>query len=503
MDEANDAGDQRDAGDEDDGGYHRDAGARGDGGVVDHAGEIAAIDALLDACAASRARVAVEEARYVRLLARGWGIAQAQAERAGSRDTARRELPLRSLAAQLGVELRMNDRTVQTQLHDAWRLVTLLPGTVTAMEAGRIGRSHAAAILDAGATIDDDRVRAAFEKVVLDRAVNQSPAQTRAFARRLAEQAAPRPMQQRHDERLQHRSVWVTDRDDGMSELAALLPTALAHGILDRLTRQGKAIRTADTAARRHAREAAAARRRGENENDSENEADSHSDRDREIEGEGRENEGGEDDARFDDRTLDQTRADLLADLLLTGAPAVDPTTGATAPGGLGAITAHVQLTVPVTTLTGTTAGGAELDARAPVDPDTARRLAGSAPGWDRVMTHPVTGIVLAVDRYTPTAEQKRFLRARDRHCRWPGCRVPTRRCQLDHNHEHRHGGPTDVRNLCHLCTRHHTLKTETEWTVEQLPGGTLRFTAPTGRAYDHDPPPHVAFRPDPDPPPF
>ena len=37
-------------------------------------------------------------------------------------------------------------------------------------------------------------------------------------------------------------------------------------------------------------------------------------------------------------------------------------------------------------------------------------------------MFHPHTGATLAVDRYRPSAELRRFLRVRDERCRFPGC---------------------------------------------------------------------------------
>ncbi len=88
-------------------------------------------------------------------------------------------------------------------------------------------------------------------------------------------------------------------------------------------------------------------------------------------------------------------------------------------------------------------------------------------------------------------------MRARDVTCRWPGCRKPVRRCQLDHNHEAQDGGPTSIGNLSHFCVRHHTLKTETDWMVEQLADGALRFSAPPGRTYVHAAPARVVFVPD------
>jgi hypothetical protein len=126
----------------------------------------------------------------------------------------------------------------------------------------------------------------------------------------------------------------------------------------------------------------------------------------------------------------------------------------------------------------------AELTGHAPIDTATALRLAGTATGWDRVLTHPITGTVLAVDRYRPTDHLKRILRVRDEHCRFPGCRIPTRRCDIDHTIAAEHDGPTELTNLAHLCRRHHTLKHHSAWRVKQTPDGILHWTSPTGKVY-------------------
>jgi hypothetical protein len=417
--------------------------------------------------------VAAAEARRVRLLARAAEIAQARMARVSNRVQRGREMELRSIAAELGMATRVNDRTMQAHISDAEVLVRRFGATVHALEQGRISRAHASAIADTGNAIDDAEVRAAFEQVVLEHAGMNTPGRTRGFARRLAEQLNPRTIDDRLAEANEERRVWVTELEDGMARLEALLPATEAFGIFDRLTRGAKAIEDADRAERREYAEAEAALSTGD---------------------------AGESDETvwFDQRTRDQVRADLFTDLLLTGSPAVDPTLDLR-PGGIGAIRATVQITVPVTTLTGVTSGGGELDGRAPVDTETARRLARDAPGWDRVMTDPVTGTVLEVDRYEPLASQRRFLDTRDVHCRCPGCRQPARRCHRDHNDEYQHGGKTKLCNLCNLCVRHHTLKTETGWTVTQLAGGSLQWTSPLGYTYPDDPPPRVVFLPDPD----
>jgi hypothetical protein len=98
----------------------------------------------------------------------------------------------------------------------------------------------------------------------------------------------------------------------------------------------------------------------------------------------------------------------------------------------------------------------------------------------------------LCADTYQRTAAIDRYLRARDRHCRWPGCTAPAIRCEVDHNLDYALGGKTHVCNLCHFCQRHHTQKQFTRWQVRQLPGGVIEFTSPTGRVYTDHPLPYA-----------
>jgi hypothetical protein len=89
---------------------------------------------------------------------------------------------------------------------------------------------------------------------------------------------------------------------------------------------------------------------------------------------------------------------------------------------------------------------------------------------------------------YEPNAAQTRFVKARDRHCRFPGCSRPAEYVDLDHAIPYDHddpaaGGPTCVTNLVCLCRRHHRLKTHAPgWTFAMDPDGTLHVTPPGGR---------------------
>ncbi|MCK6065183.1 MULTISPECIES: HNH endonuclease signature motif containing protein [Microbacterium] len=434
--------------------------------------EDARLAAIVDELRDAEEEIAVIEAVKVAQLAGAMRIALRRME--GKHPTQRaREMELRSIAAEIGAAVRWSDRVAQARMSDALDLVERFPATIDALATGRITARHAAVIQDAGCVLTDDTDRAAFEQVVLEWAAAETVARTRDYARGLAEHLHPESITTRFERAEKARTVTLSELHDGLAKLEIIGPTALLHGIHDRLTQQARAIRVAATHPGEEPRVADAEPVVVDTEP-----------------------------VVVDTRTLDQIRADLVCDMLLTGQPTIDHTTDIL-PGGLGAIRASVQVTVPALTAAGIFDRGASIDGTSPIDADTARRLMATAPGWDRILTHPVTGMVLTVDRYRPGAILERFLAARDIHCRFPGCRQPAHRCDHDHNLDWALGGRTTAGNLACLCKRHHTLKTETEWTAAQEPDGTIRWTSPLHRRYTDKAPPRVAFVPDADPPPF
>ncbi|MEO6309232.1 MAG: HNH endonuclease signature motif containing protein, partial [Leifsonia sp.] len=69
-----------------------------------------------------------------------------------------------------------------------------------------------------------------------------------------------------------------------------------------------------------------------------------------------------------------------------------------------------------------------------------------------------------------------------------PGCNRAAADCDLDHGIEWRDRGRTRFDNLAHLCKRMHKLKTETNWNLDQQPGGVIEWTSPTGHVYVTEP---------------
>lgn len=449
-----------------------------------------------DELARIHAKQAALAARETQVLADAYALTEAQKARIISTSSRERDMPLRSMALELALAARVNDRAMQTSMHDAFELATAYPETLASLREGRISRRHAQTIQDAGRVLDDPIARAEFERVVLAYAETTTAARTRRFAKSRADAMDPRSLQERHHEAVSERRIWVTDLDDAMSTLTILGPSLEVHGVYDRLTRQGRVVQDIDAESRR-AQAAGGGAAGGATAGGAVagGEGFGIAGRDGSFWGGGDDAARNEDDVWFDDRTLDQIRVDLALDMLLTGSTTIDPAAEKLA-GGLGAITAQVQITLPMTTLTGLTSNGAELNGATPIDPVTARRLAGGAPVWERLMTHPITGVVVAVDRYHPHPAQRRFLEARDMTCRTPGCRRRASRCDLDHSHDHAFGGPTDVDNLCCQCKRHHTLKHAAAWQVRQHPGGVLEFTSPGGHTYVDRPTPRVVFVP-------
>lgn len=173
-------------------------------------------------------------------------------------------------------------------------------------------------------------------------------------------------------------------------------------------------------------------------------------------------------------RTMDQLRADVYIDLLHGKDYRTD--------GG-----AVIHLTADLDTLAGLTDHPGELNGFAPVISDIARQIAVDQDDaeWRFTVTDTKTGRHLhdGVTRRRPTASQRRNIEARDRTCIFPGCRMPSVDCDIDHTTPFSEGGATCPCNNAPGCRHDHRLK-DHGWTYVRLPDGRYQWTSPLGHTY-------------------
>jgi hypothetical protein len=85
---------------------------------------------------------------------------------------------------------------------------------------------------------------------------------------------------------------------------------------------------------------------------------------------------------------------------------------------------------------------------------------------------------------YRPGPALRDLVTARDRTCRFPPCRQPAWRADLDHTIPHHKGGRTCSCNLGGDCRTHHKIKQLHGWGLRQMRPGEFQWTTPAGRTY-------------------
>jgi hypothetical protein len=330
--------------------------------------------------------------------------------------------------ADLAVRLSIAEATVAILAHQATVLRTRAPRTWAAFREGEMTVPNARRVAE---TLDTMPTDTTADSALDEKAVELArlaPARFGDRMRVLRERLHPRDLTERHREAAQKRCAVREPEPDGMTWLGFRVTDAKAQVAWDRI----------DQAARHLAA------------------------------------------APGETRTLDQLRADVAADLL--GGwhdPEIAPRV-------------TVGVLVPMLSLLGAAEQPAHLEGIGPIDAETARRLTAHAPSLQRLLTDPVKGTVLDVDRrtYRPPADLDRWLRLRDATCRFTGCGRSAKSCDIDHTIDWSTGGRTAADNLAHLSRRHHTLKHRSRWTVAHGPGARLTWTSPTGHVSTSDPPP-------------
>ncbi|WP_162621963.1 HNH endonuclease signature motif containing protein [Microbacterium suaedae] len=510
-------------------------------------GEASAVSELLDALQTALKMRAATDAFIAYAHAELQNIAAAQAAR-GRVSTEDEDFAYRSMAAEVATATNVSQNAAKKSLASAWDLIDRYPRTRESLRDGLISEAHARAIADVGRRLSTQEARSEYESRVLAHATTETVFHTRRIAKLISDRIEPATLDERCDRAVARRTVWGTDLDDGISELGAILPSEVAHGIHDRLTAMGRAVKRATAAAERKGEGLPSSAESRTASGDAPHDRRSHVDTEPGAVGDDRDAattataaaastsaatatttttaaatttatttataasasasdsasasvsvSASDDDDHddHDDRTLRQLSADLLADIMLTGTPTAHQlhTPGSEA---LGAIRATVQITISAETLIGSADSDAApplLDGDATVHPDRARRLARDAPAWARLFVRPESGDVIATDTYRPTAAQRRLVVSRDGSCRFPGCAVPARSCDIDHVIDHARGGPTSTDNLGCLCRAHHTLEHQTPWKVTRTSAGAYEWTSPAGRPARTEPRSRVRFQ--------
>ncbi|MFS0894396.1 DUF222 domain-containing protein [Microbacterium sp. 179-I 3D3 NHS] len=486
---------------------------------------------LLDAWVERRRRIAMLEAECADLLAERMRVCDDDARE----QPHHRESIHRSMIAEYAAAGRLAKGSVEFAFADACLLDSAHAAVRGAFVRGDITSAHVREIVRAGMIVREavrkGRTDAAtlglYDTAALVVAETDSPARTRAVVRQIAASLAGETLVERHRRAHGDRAITMRSLDDGLALLQVVLPEHLACAVMDRLTRLARQVvatrDTLDPVLSADPLDAGADPIYASDLAPDDPRRDDPLLNAHVISGDAHVIFGYGDTFTLDpvlepalepalepvldpvlepaleiehipadERTIDQVRADLFADLLLTADPSASGGTG------LEGIQARIQVTVAANTLVGSDDRPAQLDGCGAIDPDIARDLAGRTGGWSRLfLDH--AGMVTATDSYSPTEAMRRHLRARDQHCRFPGCRMPVHRCQIDHNHDHAKGGPTHLDNLCHLCPGHHVLKhpdvlERHRWTARQLAGGDIEWTSPLGRVYRDAVPRRVMF---------
>ena len=328
--------------------------------------------------------------------------------------------------------LRLAPTTAQSRIDVARTLVNHLPNTCSALATGEISPAHATVIAkETAAAIRDGLPESAIfeiEQRAIAHAEFHTPGQVANQVRTTIARISPETFEEVVERARDTRKVSCYTESDGISTIVAILPAADAQIVMNSI--EGF-IRAASA------------------------------------------------EPKSDPRSADMKRADALtaiASAFLSNTSEI--------------VTPHrrpisVNVTIDLPTLLGLAENPGQLAGYGAIPASVARELAADGK-WKRFITDPQTGNLLDYGRrsYEPPQALIDFLIARDRTCRFPGCRRSAALSDIDHAQSWETGGRTSPENLGALCRRHHRLKTHDGWNVESRADGSCTWTSPLGKIY-------------------
>jgi hypothetical protein len=336
----------------------------------------------------------------------------------------------------IATALRLSPTTAQNRIDVARVLVGHLPNTISALSSGEISTAHATVIARETATAIKNGLseEAVFrvEQTALAHAEFHTPGQVATKVKTTIAKLAPEEFEEIVDRARDTRRVSCYPEADGMATVVAILPAEDAQIVMKSI-------------------EAYILKR----------------------------NQDDELDAEWSMLSADMKRADALTHIASQAlASMADDVRPHRRP-----ITISVAIDLP--TLLGLAETPGQLAGYGAIPASVARRLAADG-NWQRFISDPATGNLLDFGRekYTPPQELVDFLLARDRICRFPGCRRTGQSSDIDHAHSWESGGETNPANLGLLCRRHHRMKTHGGWSLESNPDGSCLWKSPKGKSF-------------------
>jgi len=330
--------------------------------------------------------------------------------------------------------LRLSPTTAQNRIDVARVLVGHLPNTISALSSGEISVAHATVIARESAVAIRNGLsqESVFrvEQTALAHAEFHTPGQVASKVKTTIAKLAPEEFEEIADRARDARRVSCYPEADGMATVIAILPAEDAQTVMKSI-------------------EAFILKR------------------------------NSEDTSEWSILSADMKRADALtyiaSQALTSLADEVQPHRRP--------ITISVAIDLP--TLMGLAENPGQLAGYGAIPASVARRLAADG-NWQRFVSDPTTGNLLDFgrERYTPPQELIDYLLARDRVCRFPGCRRTGQSSDIDHAQSWETGGETNPANLGLLCRRHHRMKTHGGWSLESNPDGSCLWKSPQGKTF-------------------
>ena len=348
---------------------------------------------------------------------------------------------------EVAAALRLSGNTAQMRIDVARTLINHLPNTCSALAMGEISASHATVIAkETAAAIRGGISEFAIyqiEEKALAHAEFHTPGQVANKVRTTIAALAPAEFEQVVDRARESRRVSCYNEADGMATVVAILPAQDAQIVMKSIESYILKMNEIDEAKHQALGNTCLPTE------------------------------------TWSLLSADNKRADALTAILSQAlASNVDQVRPHRRP-----VTVNVTIDLP--TLLGLAENPGQLSGYGAIPASVARELASDAT-WKRFITDPQTGNLLDYGRekYEPPQALVDFLLARDRTCRFPGCRQPASKSDIDHAQSWETGGETKPENLGLLCRRHHRLKTHGRWALMSNSDGSCEWTSPVGKKY-------------------